>query len=86
MKDLVNLNGKVVPGNEPVITLNNRAFHFGDGCFESMRVVDGRPCFLDAHWARLSTGAGLLRIELPNGLDRASFEKQIVELSKDSAN
>lgn len=80
MKDLVNLNGKLVLGNEPVITLNNRAFHFGDGCFESMRIVDGRPCFVDAHWARLTTGAGLLRIGIPEGLDVASFEKQIVEL------
>lgn len=80
MKDLVNINGEVVHGDRPVITLNNRAFHFGDGLFESMRIVDGRPVFLDAHWVRLVTGAGLLRIEMPTGLDRVSFERWIVEL------
>lgn len=80
MRDLVNLNGVVMPGDEPVITLNNRAFHFGDGLFESLRVVDGRACFLDAHWARLTTGAALLKIVLPADLDRTSFERYIHEL------
>jgi len=80
MKDLVNLNGIVVPGDQPVITLNNRAFHYGDGLFESIRIIDGKPCFLDAHWVRLTTGAALLRIELPKNLDRTSFERYIVEL------
>ncbi len=80
MRDLVNLNGAVVPGDQPVITLDNRAFHFGDGLFESLRVVDGRPCFTDVHWMRMTTGAALLRIDLPKNLDRASFERYIVEL------
>lgn len=80
MSDPVNLNGEVRPGNEPVITLNNRAYHFGDGLFESLRVVDGRACFVDAHWARLTTGAALLRIDLPKNLDRTSFERYIDEL------
>jgi len=80
MKQLVNLNGEVVPGDKPVITLDNRAFHFGDGLFESMRIVNGRPCFVDAHWVRLTTGAGVLRIDLPKNLDRDLFERYIVEL------
>ncbi|MBL7940920.1 MAG: aminotransferase class IV [Flavobacteriales bacterium] len=80
MKGLVNINGEVVHGDKPVITLDNRAFHYGDGLFESMRIVQGRPCFADAHWVRLTTGAGLLRITLPKNLDRASFERSIVEL------
>lgn len=80
MKNLVNLNGSVVPGDRPVISLDNRAFHFADGLFESLRIVDGRPCFVDAHWLRMTTGAALLRIELPPNLDRASFERYILEL------
>ncbi len=80
MKNLVNCNGKIVPGDQPVITLDNRAFHFGDGLFESMRVVEGRACFLDAHWARMNSGAEILKMEVPDGLDRASFGKHIQEL------
>jgi branched-subunit amino acid aminotransferase/4-amino-4-deoxychorismate lyase len=81
MSVFVNIDGQVVPAEGPVLTLDNRAFHYGDGLFESLRVVNGRPCFPDAHWARLITGAALLRIELPAGLDRRSFEQQIVELA-----
>ncbi len=82
MKDLVNVNGELMPGDRPVISLDNRAFHFGDGLFESLRIVEGKPCFVDAHWARLITGAELLRIKLPPGLDREAFERWIVELVK----
>jgi branched-chain amino acid aminotransferase len=77
---MVNVNGEVLPGDRPCITLDNRAFHFGDGLFESIRLVHGRPCFLDGHWARLSTGARVLRIDMPAGMDRRAFEQRIVEL------
>ncbi|TXI75777.1 MAG: 4-amino-4-deoxychorismate lyase [Flavobacteriales bacterium] len=82
MKDLVNLNGVLVPGDGPVIPLKNRGFHYGDGLFESMRVVEGRACFTDAHWARMVTGAALLRIGLPKNLDRTAFDRYIDELVK----
>lgn len=80
MKSLVNINGELVPGDRPVLSLDNRAFHFGDGLFESIRVVNGKPCFLDAHWARLSTGAAILRIELPAGMHREGFERAMLDL------
>lgn len=80
MKNLVNINGRIVAGDEPVITLDNRAFHFGDGLFESMRVVEGKACFLDAHWARMTTGAEILRMEIPGSLDRNTFGRQVQEL------
>lgn len=82
MKDLVNINGEVKPGDAPVITLDNRAFHYGDGLFESLRMVEGKVCFADAHWARMESGAALLKIEMPKGLDRNSFERQISDLAK----
>ncbi len=82
MSAYVNLDGQVVPADGPVLGLDNRAFHYGDGLFESLRIVNGRPCFVEAHWARLTTGAALLRIELPPGLDRSSFEHHMVQLAQ----
>ena len=61
----------------PAIEAQLDAFHFGDGLFESIRVVGGKPCFLDAHWARMSTGADLLRITLPKGFDRQRFGEAV---------
>ncbi|MBK6342177.1 MAG: aminotransferase class IV [Flavobacteriales bacterium] len=77
MTEWVDHNGDLHPADEPVLRLDNRAFHFGDGLFESIRVVGGKPCFLDAHWARMSTGADLLRITLPKGFDRQRFGEAV---------
>ncbi len=79
MNGSVNVNGQVLPDG-PVLRLEDRAFHFGDGLFESIRVINGRPCFLDPHWARLSTGADVLRLKLPAHLTRASLEEMIIDL------
>jgi branched-subunit amino acid aminotransferase/4-amino-4-deoxychorismate lyase len=80
MASYVNLNGAVMRGDEPVITLDNRAFHYADGVFESIRVLHGKPLFLDAHWARLVEGLKTLQIEQPKNLDRHSMERYILEL------
>ncbi|MBL0127599.1 MAG: aminotransferase class IV [Flavobacteriales bacterium] len=80
MSNWVNLNGELVPAERANLGLDNRAFHFGDGLFESVRVIGGKACFLDAHWARLTTGAEVLRITLPEGLDRARFGSLIAAL------
>lgn len=80
MEGAVIVNGELVPAGQPAITLDNRAFHYGDGVFESIRVVDGRPCFLDAHWARLVEGMKVLRIEQPKKLDERSLEGYIARL------
>lgn len=76
----VNLNGNLCPADAPVIALDNRAFHYGDGVFETMRVVRGRVCFLDAHWSRLVEGLKVMRIMLPKNLGRESLEHAITEL------
>lgn len=74
------VNGTLVNGEGPVIPLANRAFHYGDGVFESIRVVNGGGRFLDAHWARLQEGLAVLRIKMPPGLDRGTLEEYIKQL------
>lgn len=75
------LNGRMVPGDGPVISLDNRAFHFGDGVFESIRLVNGAPRFMEAHWVRLQEGLKVLRIGQPEGLDVVSATRMLRELS-----
>lgn len=76
----VNLNGRLCPADAPVITLDNRAFHYGDGVFETMRIVHGRICFPDAHWARLSEGLKVLRIKMPEHLGQDLLAGAVREL------
>jgi len=37
------LNGHFVPEAEALIPVNDRGFMYGDGLFETVRVVNGRP-------------------------------------------
>ena len=80
MPTLVVVNGEVLDGDGPVLHLDNRAFHYGDGLFESIRAIGGKPLFLDAHWARLQAGLRVLQIERPERLDRELLEVHIKEL------
>ncbi len=80
MEGAVIVNGELVPGGQAAISLDNRAFHYGDGVFESIRIVNGKACFLDAHWTRLVEGMKVLRIEQPKRLDEASLVAYITEL------
>lgn len=41
----------------------NRAFRFGDGCFESIRVYEGKALFWQHHLARLERGMAALGLQ-----------------------
>jgi len=62
---LVFLNGQFVPEAQAVVPINDRGFMYGDGLFETMRVVNGRPFRMAQHLARLARGADFLKIKCP---------------------
>jgi branched-chain amino acid aminotransferase len=62
---LVFLNGQFLPEERAVVPVFDRGFLYGDGLFETLRVVNGRPFRWDAHWQRLEQGARFLGISLP---------------------
>jgi branched-subunit amino acid aminotransferase/4-amino-4-deoxychorismate lyase len=57
--------GEYIAENQAYIARDNRAFRFGDGCFESIRVVSGVPIFLEGHYTRACETLRALRIEIP---------------------
>ncbi len=58
-------NGQFLPANEPVIHVDNRAFMYGDGLFETIRVIDGVPRFFNDHYNRLIEGMRALKLNIP---------------------
>jgi branched-subunit amino acid aminotransferase/4-amino-4-deoxychorismate lyase len=62
---IVFLNGHFLPEAQAVVPLNDRGFLLGDGLFETVRVVNGRPFRLAQHLERLSRGADFLKIKSP---------------------
>ena len=59
------LNGRLLPEAEAGLSIFDRGFTLGDGIFETLRVCEGRPLWLDDHLARFQHGAGVLGIPLP---------------------
>ena len=62
---LVFVNGQFVPEEQAVVSVFDRGFLYGDGVFEAMRVVNGKPFRWEQHLERLQRGAEFLKIRLP---------------------
>jgi branched-chain amino acid aminotransferase len=64
----------------PVISLGNRAFLYADGIFETIRVIQGAPMFLESHHQRMREGLKAHRIHAPLGFTAAGIRKDITRL------
>lgn len=76
----VNNNGKVLSRDAFTISPGSRAFLYGDGIFESIRIFSGRPINLRTHCQRLFKGAEALRISIPAFLTETFLEEKVLEL------
>ena len=47
------------------LAVSDRGLAYGDGLFETIRIIRARPCLWDAHIARLSDGCRRLGLRLP---------------------
>jgi len=63
------LDGRVVPADEPQLSVFDRGFQLGDGIFETLRVRASYPTELPEHAARLRRSAAGLDIELPDDIE-----------------
>ena len=77
---LVYLNGRLVPREQALISVEDRGFNFGDGLYEVVRIAGGRPFQLEGHLDRLTHGAETLGIPLP--LDARSLAEAISEVAR----
>ena len=62
---VVFLNGRFLPEAEAVVPVNDRGFMYGDGLFETLRVVNGKPFRMAQHLERMTRGADFLKIKPP---------------------
>ncbi|MEX8548455.1 MAG: aminotransferase class IV [Mucilaginibacter sp.] len=76
-----NYNGEIVPANQRVLQFNNRAFHYGDGLFETMRMMKGNLQFAGLHAKRLQTGMKVLKLDGYSEMDADFLKDKARELS-----
>ena len=56
----------------------NRSFKYGDGLFETLRVIDNKVIFLNEHFERLENGFHILGFDKPSDFSAKWFETQII--------
>lgn len=80
---LVFLNGKFVPEEKAVVSVFDRGFLYGDGLFETIRVLNGKPFRWPQHWERLRQGANYLKIKLPFSSNKLlAFADELIAKNK----
>lgn len=65
MRELLWLNGRVLPLSEGRVSIEDRGFQFADGIYEAIRCYDGVPLMLPEHLERFENSARAILIEPP---------------------
>ncbi len=78
---MINLNGKIVNEAKAGISVNNRSFRYGDGLFETMKMMNGKIIHVEQHFNRLFAGMQTLQFEVPKIFTPDFLLKQIAELA-----
>ena len=85
MSAYVNNNGVLIPVEGYSIKAGNRAHIYGDGLFESIRVVNGYAINLENHVTRLKEGMKVLRMVIPQHFTTSFFKKEIQSLLEENS-
>ncbi len=76
----ISFNGKILKRNDFTISPTNRAFRYGDGVFETIRVSKGCVLWAEHHFARLSNASDVLQLIRENNWSQDQLEHQILHL------
>jgi branched-chain amino acid aminotransferase len=77
---MINFNGTIQPSDANLL-VNNRAFLYGDGVFETLKILDNKVLFLEEHYFRLMSSMRVVRMEIPMYFTLEYFEEQLLLLA-----
>jgi branched-chain amino acid aminotransferase len=77
----INFNGELLHADSKLLTTANRAFRYGDGLFESMRLMKGQLKFADLHAGRLQRGMKALKIDGYSQMDTWFLKDKVEQLA-----
>jgi branched-chain amino acid aminotransferase len=65
MSATVNVNGRITPERDAVVSVFDHGFLYGEGIYETMRTYHQRPFLYDRHMTRLRRSARMIELPLP---------------------
>jgi branched-chain amino acid aminotransferase len=76
---MVNFNGQINDSNF-LLSNNNRSFLYGDGIFETLKIVNGKILFWEDHYFRLMASMRIVRMKIPKNFTLEFLENEILNL------
>lgn len=76
------INGKIVPADKPVLMADNRGYRYGDGLFETMKLIRGKIMLESYHFERLFAGLKLMKFQIPSLFTADKLKQNILKLCK----
>ncbi|CAM1335051.1 aminotransferase class IV [Tenacibaculum aestuariivivum] len=80
---MINFNGKIISVQELQLSKDNRAFKYGDGIFETVRVLNSKVVFIEDHYFRLMASMRMLRMKIPMNFTLEFLQAEILRVIED---
>ena len=78
---MINFNGEIHDTNFQ-LSVSNRSFLYGDGVFETLKIVNNKILFFEDHYFRLMASMRIIRFDIPMSFTMEYIEEQILNLVK----
>jgi branched-chain amino acid aminotransferase len=82
MKKFINYNGTIYEEGQAVLAITDHSYRYGDGLFETMKMMKGEIMFKDLHFERLYSGLKILKFNVPPLFTKQNIEDQIKGLCR----
>jgi len=76
---MINFNG-ALKDLDLQLTVSNRSFLYGDGVFETLKVVNNKILFFEDHYFRLMASMRIIRMQIPMAFTLEYLEDEILKL------
>ena len=76
---MINFNG-IIQDSNLQLSNGNRSFLYGDGVFETLKIVNNKILFFEDHYFRLMASMRIVRMEIPMSFTMEYLEEQILKL------
>lgn len=80
------VNGNLFPSDNALYTASHRSIKYGDGIFESIRLINGQIAFIDKHLKRLFKNAALIKLNVKFTADQIKEQLEILLLKNQIQN
>jgi len=76
---MINVNGDLFSQEKAQLSFSNRAYKYGDGLFETLKVVNGKLFFWEDHYFRLMASMRIMRMDIPMSFTMEYLEAEVLK-------